>query len=65
MTTSTLGWPTRAKEAPSPHILRITQLNTNLVLHNHLKDCLIYVNETPPRKVKLTLLRCQPIISMS
>ena len=27
------GWPTKAKEAPSPHEVRLTPLDTNPVLH--------------------------------
>ena len=31
MTPSPEGWPTKAKEAPSPHEVRLTLLNTNPV----------------------------------
>ena len=29
--TSLEGWPTKAKEAPSPHVVRLTPLDTNPV----------------------------------
>ena len=32
VTPSLEGWPTKAKEAPSPHEVRVTSLNTNPVL---------------------------------
>ena len=28
------GWPTKAKEAPSPHEVRLALLDTNPVLHS-------------------------------
>ena len=32
MTPSLEGWPTKAKEAPSPHEVRLTPLDTNPVV---------------------------------
>ena len=34
MTTSLEGWPTKAKEAPSPHEVRLAQLDTNPVFQS-------------------------------
>ena len=31
------GWPTKAKEAPSPHDLRLAPLDTNPVFQNLVK----------------------------
>ena len=37
MTPSLEGWPTKAKEAPSPHEVRLSPLDTNPVFHSLLK----------------------------
>ena len=34
MTPSLEGWPTKAKEAPSPHEVRLAPLDTNAVFHS-------------------------------
>ena len=34
MTLSLEGWPTKAKEAPSPHEVRLAPLDTNPVFHS-------------------------------
>ena len=34
MTPSLEGWPTKAKEAPSPHEVRLAPLDTNPVFQN-------------------------------
>ena len=33
------GWPTKAKEAPSPHAVRLTPLDTNPVFLSRGKGC--------------------------
>ena len=40
MISSLEGWPTKAKEAPPPHEVRLAQLETNLVIHQHSKSAL-------------------------
>ena len=34
MTPSLKGWPTKAKEAPSPHEVRLALLDTNPIFHS-------------------------------
>ena len=34
MTPSLEGWPTKAKEAPSPHVVRLAPLDTNPVFQS-------------------------------
>ena len=42
MTPSLEGWPTKAKEAPSPHEARLTPLDTNQVLQ-YLEEILMHL----------------------
>ena len=45
------GWPTKAKEAPSPHEVRLAPLDTNPVFQN-LRGC-SFIFETMPQVLLL------------
>ena len=43
MTPSLEGWPTKAKEAPSPREVRLAPLDTNPVVQNLEEESIVFV----------------------
>ena len=48
MTPSLEGGPTKAKEAPSPHEVRLARLDTNPVFQNLGENPTILINQSRP-----------------
>ena len=61
MTPSLEGWPTKAKEAPSPHEVRLAPLDTNPVFQSLGRKLAVYIDskyklKSIPSKLGVSIL---------